>query len=153
MILFFLNWSLLSNVMVGGDALGSGELNSSKIASPLMLFVRLDACSFLSSISRFSTSLISFWIRINPTCVGVCKWKTISVIKTSIETCQVPLTIDKIAKLFQRGNIKYWLVASSTVIKNTAASLKWRLQKVKFKINCLEVFWRMKSKKTEAKAF
>lgn len=68
MILFFLKWSL-PVITVGA---GSGETGGSK-ASPLTLFVLLDACSFRSSISRFSTSLISFWIRINPSWVGILK--------------------------------------------------------------------------------
>ena len=69
MILFFLNWSLLSNLTGGGED-GSGELELSKATSPFTLFERDVSCSFRSSISRFSTSLISFWIRINPSCVG-----------------------------------------------------------------------------------
>lgn len=73
MILFFLKWSLLSTMIVG-DWVGSGDVDDDDSWSPLMLLLRLDACSFLSSISRFSTSLISFWMRIKPSCVGV--WKT-----------------------------------------------------------------------------
>lgn len=64
MILFFLKWSLLSMMTAGGEALGSGELEVSNVSPLVMLLLRLDACSFLSSISRFSTSLISFWMRI-----------------------------------------------------------------------------------------
>lgn len=80
-VLFFLNSSLVLNLMTTG----SGDCSRSLLVLllplllwstwPLSLVTRTVSCSFFSSISLFSTSLISFWMRIKPSCDGFCvKW-------------------------------------------------------------------------------